>query len=251
MRQFVSKLVAEKLSPASISNITQVVKSIVASAVDQNGNQLYPRTWNPDFLDMPPIDKKAQKAPILASADVSRVVSQAPAVYTPFFVLLAATGARLGEILAVKRGPCEGSYWDPQEAKLVIRGTLYKGLEQSPKTSAGYREIDLHPDVNAYLISTIGTRPIGQLVFAEPNGSPWRLGSLYEAAEKLKVPGFHSFRRFRLTHLENAGIPRGLALFWSGHSGKDIHDSYIRLDKDIKARKEWASQVGLGFELPS
>src|SRR5271157_2131710 len=42
----VGRLTEAHLSPATISLAVSLVKQIVKSAVDEDGNQLYPRTWN-------------------------------------------------------------------------------------------------------------------------------------------------------------------------------------------------------------
>jgi hypothetical protein len=42
------------LSPKTITgNYVPVVKMVVASAVDKQGEQIYPRKWNHDFIDLP------------------------------------------------------------------------------------------------------------------------------------------------------------------------------------------------------
>ena len=143
MRQFVSVLTQAKLSPASIINITQVVKGVVASAVDANGNQRHPRKWNNDFMDLPIIVKEDQETPILDAGAVQDAISEASGQYAPLFALLAASGLRINEALALKMGSHpESSYWSPRQSKLVIRKGLYRGQEQSPKTVSGVREVD-------------------------------------------------------------------------------------------------------------
>src|ERR1022692_1540620 len=46
MRTLVSALVRKKLSPQSVTNVLSVAKLVKASAVDDEGNQLYPTKWN-------------------------------------------------------------------------------------------------------------------------------------------------------------------------------------------------------------
>ena len=50
VRDFVPTL---KLSPKSVRNVVQVIKMVKASAIDEDGNELYPTKWNHDFIDMP------------------------------------------------------------------------------------------------------------------------------------------------------------------------------------------------------
>ena len=51
------------LSPKTIENYTQVVKMVVASAVDKEGEEIYPRKWNHEFVDMPVVEKASRTHP--------------------------------------------------------------------------------------------------------------------------------------------------------------------------------------------
>ena len=64
------------------------------------------------------------------------------------------------------------------------------------------------------------------------------------------VPGFHTFRRFRITRLREAGVPEDILRYWVGHEGKGITDRYSKLGENVELRHQWATQAGLGFELP-
>ena len=252
MKKFVSQLAEKNLSASSIASITQLVKGIVSSLQDENGNSLVPRAWNADFIDSPLI--KDQKAPTITSQGITYAIERGGPIFGPLFALLGASGLRIGEIRALKVGPQpESSYWDPKESKLVIRKALYLDKEQSPKTESGIREVDLNEEINEYLMGCLGPNlPIQGYMFSEGNGEPLNMTALYEGAKKCKVPGFHAFRRYRITHLENMSVPLGLINFWAGHATKgDIHNRYVKLDKDIQARKDWAQRAGLGFSLTS
>jgi hypothetical protein len=63
----VAKMVASKLGPKSINNYVQVVKMTLASAVNDDGEQLYPRKWNHEYIDLPMVDKSKQNAPSISS----------------------------------------------------------------------------------------------------------------------------------------------------------------------------------------
>jgi hypothetical protein len=49
----VEKMSAAELSPKTVVNYVQVVKLVLASAVDEEGEQIYPRKWNHDFIQLP------------------------------------------------------------------------------------------------------------------------------------------------------------------------------------------------------
>ncbi len=62
---------------------------------------------------------------------------------------------------------------------------------------------------------------------------------------------FHSFRRFRTSHLRKNCVPWDLQKLWLGHANKDVTDRYAeQLKEDVEWRKEEAEKAGLGFKLP-
>lgn len=249
MKKFVALLAEKGLSASSICSITQLVKGIVSSVHDDNGNIVHVRKWNSDFIDSPVIED--QKTPTITPQGIIQAIEGGGSTFGPLFALLAGSGLRIGEIRALRVGHQEnGSYWDPKESKLVISKALYLDKEQSPKTKSGIREVDLDVSLNEYLMAS--NVSLKGYMFSEDNGEPLNMNSLYEVAKECKVPGFHAFRRWRITHLENMSVPLGLINFWAGHATKgDIHNRYVKLDKDIQARKDWARRAGFGFELPN
>jgi hypothetical protein len=75
LRELVAKMVAAGLSPKTIVNYSQVVKLVVASAVNDEGDQIYPRKWNHDFIGIPLVQKRSstdRPSPRLSLAKSSR-----------------------------------------------------------------------------------------------------------------------------------------------------------------------------------
>jgi len=77
---------------------------VVASAQDDNGRQLHPREWNHDFIDLPVVKPNEQNTPTLESEQVSEVISKAEGRYKVLYALLAGSGLRIGEALAIEVG---------------------------------------------------------------------------------------------------------------------------------------------------
>lgn len=214
MKTFVEILVNKELSPATIAGITNVVKGIIKSALDDNGNCLYPRTWNADFIDAPLIDVKEQKAPIITKETLQEALQRTNGQELALYSLLAGSGLRIAEAYALKVGPDDGkkSFWIPEESLLIVRGQLRQGKFYTTKTSAGVREVDLYPELNDLLRGL--DRQAGKLLFANRDGRPIRPMTAYDDLKKAGIPGFHSLRRFRITYLRSQQVTDDLVKFW-------------------------------------
>jgi integrase len=122
-------------------------------------------------------------------------------------------------------------------------GTMVGGqFQAAPKTKAGKRVIDLPGEVNSLL----------RLLFAN------HVAPLFPLSESnyrrqfaaLGIPGFHSLRRFRVTHLQlTPNIPESLVKFWAGHASKGTTARYTKVAGEIATRKDWSERAGLGFSL--
>ena len=244
LKVLVKMLSDEGLSASTITGVAVVVKLVVASAVNEQGEELYPRSWNSEFADLPVVNPVSQKAPIATREGVQDAIGAARGQDKALYALLAGTGLRVGEALALAI-----SDWDKQNMALSITKTVVKGrIQDSTKTEAGTRQVDLTPELNDFLIRSI--QHTDGLMFRSAIGGVVRQMSAYDKLEKVGISGFHSLRRFRATHLENASVPRMLAKFWLGHNATDISEKYMKFGSDILARKQWTTKAGLGFELP-
>ncbi len=240
MRDLVNTLVERELSPKTIREIVTLVKQIIGSVTDADGNRMYPRVWNNEFIDMPDLSKQAQPTltpEMLAIALVARD--------RILYAFLAATGLRIGEALAV-RITDDGAHtaWDPIRAVVRVRTSLWQGKEQSPKTAASLREVDLDPRINDLLLRWAVNHGDSPYLFLEP------LSTLRDRLTRLGIPGFHCFRRFRITRLRELGTPEDIVRYWAGHAGQGITDRYSKLAENVELRKTWAARSGTGFDIP-
>ena len=256
MKNLVAKMAASgKLAPKSIANYAQVVKMVVASAINEQGEELFPRKWNHEFIDMPVVKKQDQKQPAYTGDVVTKILAHTKKdKYRTLFALCASTGLRLGEALGI-----DIKNVSPDGTTIKICQKAWKGqVHNFLKTENGQREVDLHSSVAAMLRAFIGGRQSG-LVFSSKAGKP--LGqsnilrrTLHPILAELKQPksGAHAFRRFRITWLRNyTSTPPSVIKFWVGHAEQDMGGLYDKIKNDVEFRKEVAEKAGLGFELPS
>ena len=250
LKELVTKMADAKLSAKSIHNYVQLVKMVVASAVDEQGEELYPRKWNHEFMDLPEV--KNQHRPAFTGEGVSGIVASSYGQWRVFYALLAGAGLRIGEAtgLEVKHISADG-------LTLTIQQSVWGGQVQTPKTQSAFREVDLHPSLASLLKAHVGQRTSG-LIFGNAKGKPLSQTnilkrSLYPILKSLGLEkaGFHAFRRFRTTHLRKNRVPEDLLRFWIGHADKSVTDAYSRVKDDVAFRQLCAANVGLGFEVPA
>src|ERR1700719_3587793 len=252
VRGLVATMTKGGVSPKMISNVIQVVKMVVASAVNENGEQVHPRTWNHEFIDLPEI--RDQRQPAHSSETMKAIAVGSEGRELMLYVLLGATGLRFGEAFGLEIN----KHISDDFSTLYIRQKVWSGRVQPfLKTGNGVRDVDIHSSVSAMLKKFIGERGSGFL-FRSRNGCPllqsnaFRL-SLHPLLKRLGQPksGAHAFRRFRTTWLRKQHAPEDLIRFWLGHANKSVTDSYSKLKEDLTFRKKVAEEVGIGFELPA
>jgi integrase len=251
LKELVEKMAA-KLSPASIRDYSQIVKAVVASAIDENGEEVFPRKWNEDYIDAPVV--KNQRQPSTNGQGMTAMLGCATGHYRMLYALLAGCGPlRVGEALGLEIG----KHISEDCRTLIIEQKAKRGeIQPYLKTKNGNREVDLCSQLSLMLKDFIGKRTSG-LLFQTSSGAQLLQtnvlrDSLHPILKKLEHAkgGFNIFRRYRMTHLEKSDCPEALKHFWSGHAPKHVSERYVKLLTDRQFRIDWADKIGLGYELP-
>ena len=138
LRQFVEILTAARLAPKTIVNVVTVVKFVVASAVDEEGDQIHPRIWNHEFIQLPLIIKEKQNRPTINEAEISAMLTTLKGRDAVLVALVAGTGLRIGEALAIRTDD-----FDPLCRLLQVRRSVWRRREQAPKTLNAIRPVDI------------------------------------------------------------------------------------------------------------
>ncbi len=249
LKQLIAKMASANLSPKTIINYTGLVKLVVASAKDEEGELLFPRKWDSEFIDLPIVTN--QRQPKFSSGTMSSIVQNTTGKYRVLYALLAGTGLRAGEALGLE----VGKHISNDYRTLHVRQSVWEGSTQSPKTKAAIRDVDLCPALSVLVKDLVAGRTSGFL-FHNVKGRPLAQSNvlrrnLHPVLESLKQPkaGFHSFRRFRATHLSKSKVPDDLKKFWMGHAKTSQTEEYVKLFDEVEYRREVADTIGMGFSL--
>jgi integrase len=248
-KTLVAKMVEGGLAAKTTNDYFHLVKMVVASAVNDEGEHLFPRKWNSTHIDLPEVDE--QNRPTFSAEEINLMLEHADEDTRMLIVLAAASGMRIGEILGLNIARVS-----PDRCTINVTEKVYRGvIDNYLKTKNGKRIVDLDPRVGTMLRDYIGSR--AGLVFASRTGKPVSQTNilfrrLHPLQEKLglKKCGPHSFRRYRTTWLRKQRCPEGLVQFWLGHAGKTTTDDYDMVREDVEYRKKVAAEVGIGFIIP-
>lgn len=203
-----------------------------------------------DLIEKSPVRPKLHKPEFekvekvtLSAAQIQAIIARLPnETERVFALLLAVTGLRIGEALALR--------WTDlsvERCELSIRHTLYRFKLKKPKTKASFGTIRLDPRVAALLVSHRERSEFSaekDFVFCRPDGRPLNQSALrnhlYAVLDALEIPrvkgkhGYHIFRHSAGTILHKRS--RDLKVVQSLLRHSDISttaDIYVHLDDEV------------------
>lgn len=213
---------AGRLSDRSIANVLTPLRAVLDTATAEGLLDKNPaaavvlprrrggRSWS------------AKEARYLTRAELRRLLEEIPEKWKPLFDLLAVTGLRISEAIALRWSDLE---LDSGPARLRVSRAIVRGVVGAPKSRHGARTLPLPPEL-AETLRALRPEAAGadELVFQARPGAPADPGSLRRrilvpAAERagLSGVGFHALRHTCASIL----IDRGLSMLrlqrWMGH----------------------------------
>ena len=261
IKPLIAAMVAEGLKASYVNAMFRLIVTIVASYLDGQGEPVYSRQWNPDFLDLPLIIPRELNRPCFNGDIVSKLACWRYPRAQMIFILAASSGARISELLGLDIR--QHISWDFSTLR-IARQAIHGRLVEYVKTQASYREIDRHSSVSTMLKHFIGTRESG-LLFCSRKGTPIYLNGILDvhlhpalheygyvnSCTGTHLAGMHAFRRFRNTLLGSCpGLPDRLRMYWMGHRAGTMIEKYDQVMMDRAFRRMWAERCGIGFALP-
>jgi integrase len=247
----------KSLSARTVNKYIEYIGQIVASLKDgRTGEPIHRRKWDRSVMDLPIVHPKRQRRPTFRVDAVDTLISSSTEDEQALYVLLAATGMRISEALALETKHFVNDGRTIQVSQQVDRDT--PRIVQYLKTDAGAREVDLSTEVAEYLRAWI-SRKTG-LLFETRNGTPylhnnleqrWLTPRLEAMGIDEKGMGFHAFRRFRKTWLRGERCQEDINNFWMGHQPETMSELYSRMEFELHRRLDETERVGVGFTLPT
>lgn len=255
-QELIDHMVAGDLSPKSIQNYFQVMKMVLSSCINEDGEEIYPRNWKKMGLAIPNVIKKKQRRQCFTAKVMSYLANSLTIKpqMRMLFILCGASGLRIGEALGIRiEKILDGG------TRIIIDEKAWRGeIHDYLKTENGEREIDLPENVAKLLVEFIGNRKSG-LLFRTRNGKQLSQSNilrrhLHPALEEIgfEKAGNHAFRRYRDTFLKNhTNCPEGVLHFWLGWGTEGMSGHYDQIKNDVAFRKDVVNRCGVGFDVPA
>jgi integrase len=163
VRRFVADLSARTLSPKRINFIVLVLRMIVRVAVRRH------LLREDSLAGIRPLREPRTDVDPFSPEEVAAFLAACPSYWRPYFTVAFWTGARPGELAAVKWGDV-----DLGRSSLRIRAGRYRGHEGSPKTESSVRDVDLLPPVVDALLAQRATQAAARLAAGQGLPDPGR-----------------------------------------------------------------------------
>lgn len=101
VKSLIDKMSSSGLSPRTVNKYIEHVKQIVASLKQKNGEPVYKRVWDAETMDLPQVEQAKQKRPSIKADTITELIQSSVGQEQALYVLLAATGMRGSEALAL------------------------------------------------------------------------------------------------------------------------------------------------------
>jgi integrase len=201
-----------------VRNAWTLLASVLESAVEYGYLESNPARG----IKFPPKPVK-QKPAIIAGTDFAKLLAHLGEPYRTMVSLIAATGLRIGELLALR-----WSALDLDAGTLAVRESVFEGTFQPPKTARAQRTIPLGPRaVKALEAHRARCARVGPdaLVFGNRKGGPFRESKMLRnvlqpaAVEAgLGKVTWHQFRHIHSSLMSDLRVPVKIAQEQLGHA---------------------------------
>ncbi len=230
----------KRLSDSTIDNTTMPVRAAMATAhreglVRHNSAQGLMLPHREEITE----DEEGEEVKVFRREQLAAVLAMAPdrLSYELLFEVLAATGLRISEAIALQRLHLQ---LDVSQPEVCVRRGIVKGRIEPPKSKYGKREVRLPPALVYRLrahLAAQGNQDSTALLFPNTSGDPLNPGNVRRRILKPLVEevdaswaGFHTFRHtFASLHLSSGTNLLQLSRALGHHSAAFTLSRYTHL----------------------
>lgn len=165
---------------------------LVVASLKLNGEEVYKRTWDSEYIDLPVVDPEGQNSEAFTPEEMTRVLDRAfkSASKNPAYMLaliVSGLGPRIGEALAIRvrdnigcphckalrpRKCQHGTTFSEDCRVLHVRQSAYGTILKPPKTKNGKRDVDVPESLAAIFRAYLAGKRLGALLFSSHTGRP-------------------------------------------------------------------------------
>jgi integrase len=240
IKRLASDLYAEGLSNNSVRIALAPFRAMLADAFEDEVIRRNPAAGVSVTRPRSEINDTGDEQPkvkTLTDDELARLLAEIPEAHRLLFELLAVTGLRIGEALAL-----QWQHIDFGRRRLLVRRRWYRGTFAAPKSKFGRRDVPLTETMTQrlwQLRKDAGHGTDEALVFPSAAGTPLGDANLYKifkpAAARAGVPwaAFHTLRHTCATSLFRSGKNAKQVQAWLGHHAASFTmDTYVHLLPD-------------------
>ena len=244
LKRLAAELASKGLSPSTVRCILGPVRALLATAHEDGLIRHNPAAGL--RLTTPSLIRTQAKRKALSEPELQSLLNALPQEWRLFFELLAHTGLRIGEAIALTWADI-----DLGQRRLHVRRRRYRGRLDTPKSDYGLRTIPLAPHLTQALWQRRGTKASDEICFPSETGgyldpSNIRYRTLKPAARTIGLEwiGFHTFRHTCATTLFRHGLNAKQVQAWLGHHSPAFTlATYIHLLPDDLPIPDFLDQI--------
>lgn len=220
VKRYAAQVAGRGVSRNTVRLALAPVRALFATAVEDGVIRSNPASGV--RLPHVPEPEDADRARALTEEELERLILEIPAEWRPLGALLAATGLRVSEGLALR--------WrdvDFGRKRVLVRRSVNAATFSPPKSRYGRRDVPLPEGIARALwqLRKASARAgVDELVFGTGDGQPLDRKNLFNrvlkpAARRAGVPwaGFHTLRHTCATMLFRSGLNAKQVQVWLGH----------------------------------
>jgi integrase len=228
INDWIADLGSKGLQPKTVHNLWKQFRAIMNWYAQQNDEPK--RAWYPTLPTIPEDEQRW-----FTQDEVRRIVEAAPGQYKVLFHLAAYSGLRSGELAGL-----HVQDFNFARGVIRVRRSVWNGMEVTPKTRQGYRDVWIDSTTVQMLLEHLGGRTAGR-VFQSRVGTPLENRDICRRVLKplcrelgIQPGGMHAFRHGRVSQLQANGVPADFTKSQVGHSSLRTTSGYTHFTDAFK-----------------